>query len=178
MDAERLVDRFLHHRGPGPGEGRSHGRPWRGIAEDTPCLWVGWLVAASKRLGKPIPSAIAVNGVRAPLVSVQLTYGQRYYFVCPCCGRRVETLYFLGHDVGCRRCLRLGYESQVYRPGSPWWALKTIFDRRPLHHIYRRWEDGDSPVVKGVVAPMREMMRERIEAMLREIAVPGAEDTR
>jgi hypothetical protein len=169
MDADAMLAKMLHHRGPGPGEGRSHGRPWRGIVEETPCLWVTWLVTAAKRLGAPVPAGILVHGERVALVSVRLTFGDRYYFLCPRCDRRVEALYFLGRDVGCRRCLHLGYESQVYRPGSPWRLLSRVFDRRPLHRLSRRWEDGDSPVVTEVVAPMREMMQEKVEAMLTKI---------
>jgi hypothetical protein len=171
-----LVDKLRHHRGPDPGEGRSHGRPWRGIVEDTPCVWVTWVTAACKRLGRSVPQAIIIDGVRVPLVSVQLTFGRRYYFRAPCCGRRVEALFFLDSDVGCRQCLHLGYESQVRRPGSVWQVLDDLFDRRPLQRLVRRWEHADSPMVREIVVPLREMMRERIEGMLSRISVEEEDD--
>lgn len=130
IDADALEARLDRVRGPMPGQGRGSGRPWRGIVEETPCLWVTWLTEAGRRLGRPMPTRIEVAGVSVSLVWAELTFGRRYYFACPVCGRRCEALYFLGREVGCRLCLRLGYRSQTSRAGSPWGYLDWVFDRK------------------------------------------------
>ena len=58
MDVDTLETRADSARGPFPGEGRSAWRPWRGIVEKTPCLWVTWLTEACKRLRVPMPRRI------------------------------------------------------------------------------------------------------------------------
>ena len=127
---------------------------------------------AAKAADRPVPSAILVDGVRVPFVAVQLTYGRRYYFVAPCCGRRVEALYFLGREVGCRKCLHLGYKSQMSRPASVWRFLDKTFDRHSLwKRIFRRYEEDDNPVVAGAVEPVRRLLAERIEAMMDRVEV-------
>ena len=173
MDVDTLETRADSARGPFPGEGRSAWRPWRGIVEKTPCLWVTWLTEACKRLRVPMPRRIEVDGISVPLVWVQLTFGRRYYFACPLCGRRCETLYFLGRAAGCRICLRLGYRSQMHRHTSIWAYLDFVFDRRPLRRrLWRRYEADDNPVVRLVVEPLRRLLAERIEAMMTRVAVP------
>lgn len=168
MDADTLMARLHSARGPGPGRGRSGGRPWRGIVEETACLWVGWIVEGARRAGLPPPSALEVNGQRVPLVTAELTFGKRHYFECPQCGRRMEALYFLGRECGCRRCLRLGYRSQASRPGSPWAYLDWVFHRRSL---WRRWELPDNLVCDDLVQPLRKLLGERIEAMMAQVTV-------
>lgn len=177
MDADTLLHKIMSRRGPLPGDGRSHGRPWRGIVEETPAVWVNWITEASKRAGRPVPGAIRIDGdsgysLRVPLVGVQLTYGIRYYFLAPCCGRRVEALYFLGPEVGCRKCLHLGYRSQVYRPGSAWLYMSRIYHRRSLWH---RWEWPANVVMTEIVNPMRELLRAEIETMLGRVRVDDDE---
>ena len=45
-----------------------------------------------------------------PLASVEVNYGNRYFFLCPACRRHVAKLY-AGSKFYCRRCYDLTYES-------------------------------------------------------------------
>ena len=42
--------------------------------------------------------------------------GERIWFLCPDCNRRVGVLYVDGHQVSCRHCLRLTYSCQREQP--------------------------------------------------------------
>lgn len=169
LSADELWARVRAARGPGPGEGRGPGRPWRGIVEETTCIWVQWVVNACKRLGRTVPDSLGADGAPVLIVPVHLTYGVRYYFLCPQCARKVEALYFLPGEFGCRKCLRLGYRSQARRSGSIYRYLDLTFDRRSL--LSQRYEDVDNPIVADVVKPLRKMMAKRIEAMLSRVTV-------
>lgn len=168
MDADALIHKAMHQRGPGPGEGRSHGTPWRGIVEETPHIYVTWLVQGAKAMGRPIPSAIYIDGKRVDIVSVELTFGARYYFLAPCCGRRTEALYFLGDEVGCRKCLHLGYRSQAHRPGSVWAYLAMAFDKSSP---WQRFDWPENVVMTEIVAPVRERLASELEAMLSRVSL-------
>lgn len=147
------------HPGPQAGHGRSHGRPFAGVVEDTPCLWVTWFRALARGYGKtPGELQIEANGAPLRFISRRLTYGERWYFVCPRCGRLCEALYLLRSGYACRKCHHLGYRSQVHRPGSPEVAFDDIL--RPLRRLPRRYF-GAKP------------MREAFEAMLRWQAERG-----
>jgi len=154
FDVMDAIEKIGHQRGPGPGEGRSSGTPWRGIVEETPAIWVSWVVGAARRAGYKTPDHLEVNGQRAHLVSVPLTYGPRWYFECPHCGRRCEALYLKGRDFGCRRCLRLGYRSQKYRATSCYAVLDRLFAR---DWIPARWRGPEK------VDVMADRLRERLE---------------
>ena len=154
FDVMDVIEKIGHQRGPGPGEGRSSGTPWRGIVEETPAIWVSWVVGAARRAGYKTPAHLEVNGQRAHLVSVPLTYGPRWYFLCPHCGRRCEALYLKGRDFGCRRCLRLGYRSQKYRATSCYAVLDRLFAR---DWIPARWRGPEK------VDVMADRLRERLE---------------
>jgi hypothetical protein len=149
------------HRGPKNGEGKGPGRPWQGIVEETTCLWVTWFISLAHSQGKTPPElGLQVNGHTLAYASVPLTYGRRWYFLCPHCGRRCEALYLLGGRLACRKCLRLGYRSQTHVPGSPAIEWDRIFDRRL----------GLSPRYCNV-GPLADLF----EAMLREHADKGIE---
>ncbi len=154
FDVMDVIEKIGHQRGPGPGEGRSSGTPWRGIVEETPAIWVSWVVGAARRAGYKTPAHLEVRRQRAHLVSVPLTYGPRWYFLCPHCGRRCEALYLKGRDFGCRRCLRLGYRSQKYRATSCYAVLDRLFAR---DWIPARWRGPEK------VDVMADRLRERLE---------------
>lgn len=44
--------------------------------------------------------------------------GQRCWFTCPTCGRRLGTLYFVANSWVCRRCGRVKYSSQQEHPAA------------------------------------------------------------
>ena len=173
FDVMGAVEKIGHQRGPGPGEGRSSGTPWRGIVEETPAIWVSWVVGAARRAGYKTPDHLEVNGQRAHLVSVPLTYGPRWYFECPHCGRRCEALYLKGRDFGCRRCLRLGYRSQKYRATSCYAVLDLLFDRDSS-----RWLEGryGAEKVQVMVSDLRKHLLGRIDALF-DGAKVALEDT-
>lgn len=57
-------------------------------------------------------------------VQVRLAYtpchlgGQRVWWRCPCCGRRVAILYLVGRIPACRRCHRLRYRVEALNDGD------------------------------------------------------------
>ena len=144
-DVSNLEARLKHRRGPMPGigAGRGPGRPWAGIVEETRAVWVTWLTDYARQTGKPIPQGLTFSqGSYVPIVGVRLTFGTRYFFKCPECGRRCEAVYILGRRVACRKCLHLGYRSQASRAGSAWgrWKCPRCRQKAPssMSTIYRR----------------------------------------
>lgn len=64
------------------------------------------------RLRYRVASAGAVDE-RVPLVTTQMHHGgRRWWLACPSCRRRAGVLYLTNGRFICRRCGRLGYESQ------------------------------------------------------------------
>lgn len=49
---------------------------------------------------------------KIPITQTQLTYGTRYWWLCPSCGRRCSILYLNKHGFNCRLCVKPSYESQ------------------------------------------------------------------
>ena len=116
--------------GPAPGQGNSHGQKWGGIVEKTPAIWITWIIEAAKAVDtNPLNLLISFFGQPLDMATVELTYGPRYYFLCPLCHRRCEAIYHLPNKTGCRQCLRLGYLSQNHRPDSKWYYLRLINNR-------------------------------------------------
>jgi len=87
--------------------------------------------------------------------------GERPWFLCPCCGRRVAKLY--AHRIfACRHCLRLNYRSQQQsksdRCWSQFWAARNSLNRDedlkllPARHIPKpkgmHWKTYDKKVAK------------------------------
>ena len=160
--------------GPLPGWGASHGRPFNGVVEMTPVLWVTWLTYTARRIGREMPMAIKVRGEVVEIVSVELTFGRRHFFRCPRCGHRREALYFLGERCGCRVCLHLGYQSQCSRATSAWPELDRLFGRAAAG---RRWPRKGGAVVLDV-HKLRAQLRKGIEEMLSQVqVVEGADAT-
>lgn len=121
LRAELLARMPWEHRGPHGGDGcNPNGKRWNGIVEDTAALWVSWFVALARGRGLTPPElGLQCNGHPLHFTTRRLTFGARWYFLCPYCGRRCEALYILGKYVACRQCLHLGYRSQAHVPGSP-----------------------------------------------------------
>ena len=155
-------------RGPVRGFGRSHGRPFNGIVEDTPALWVTWIVAITTATGKPPPVAIVVSGERVAITSVRLTFGDRFYFVCPRCHHRREAIYIMGRRPACRSCHHLGYRSQAARAGSMVAALDAILGRPAL--VPGRY-GFDATVLAGVIDGARDDIAARLARALDGVTV-------
>lgn len=160
-----LVDRAMVQRGPV--FGRGPGRPWRGIVEKTPCLWVTWVTDACKRVGVS-PDALRVTfyGVELEMTSVELTFGLRWYWLCPRCGRRCEAVYCAG-AVGCRVCLHLGYLSQCHRRTSAWLWLERLFTRHwPISRRYFPTDEAGT-----IVKELGKYLRNEIRDMVAQVEV-------
>jgi hypothetical protein len=148
FDAQQLINQaFRQH---GPMFGRGAGRPWGGICERTPAFWVTWLTEACRAAGlDPRRLNVSFGGQPVKLVGVDLTYGRRYYFLCPNCGRRCETVYITGR-VGCRKCLRLGYLSQAHRRSSFLGELDRLYSRDfPYSRRYHGAQEGNC-IIEGL----------------------------
>ena len=61
--------------------------------------------------------------------------GNRYWFNCPQCGRRVATLYCVDEYV-CRHCVGLNYKSQLIQP------LDRLFSRVSKIRERLQWQQG------------------------------------
>jgi hypothetical protein len=56
------------------------------------------------------------------LARIDCNYGgQRLYFLCPGCGRRISVLYSSDSVFACRKCLRLNYACQRQRKADRCW---------------------------------------------------------
>jgi hypothetical protein len=167
-DAEDLFNQAMHQRGPV--FGRGPGRPWGGIVERTPCLWITWVTDACK-VAEVSPDSLRVSfyGTQLEMASVELTFGTRWYWLCPHCGRRCEAVYATS-TVGCRVCLRLGYLSQSHRSSSAWLWLNRLYTRSwPFSKRYFP-DDEAGRVVRELGKKVREDILElvtnvRIEAV-------------
>ena len=164
---------FLQRRGPMPGFGRSAGRPWRGIVEKTPALWVTWITGACKRAGvDPLSVRLTFSGQPLEMATVELTFGTRYYWLCPRCGNRCEAVYATRACVACRECSHLGYESQATRPSSPFRTLNLIFSRR-AHGLPRRYDPSEESE-RMLVAGLRGLLMERITHVVAQVEAAPA----
>ena len=175
LDVFSALDKMGHQRGPIPGEGRNGRDPWAGLVEETTAVWATWIVDAARRAGCPLPVTLDAHGTTLRMTSVDLTYGRRWYFLCPHCGRRVEAVYFVGRDMGCRRCLRLGYRSQKSRPASVYRVLDWVFARD-------RWRSGrygfDADKIGIVGEAVRSRLEAKVDALFAGLKVMTTEMTR
>ena len=164
---------FMRRHGPRPGNGRGPGRPWRGIVEQTPALWVTWITGACKRAGVD-PASIRITFCRCDLemTPVELTFGTRYYWLCPRCGNRCEAVYATRAGVACRECSHLGYESQTTRSSSPFRTLNLIFSRR-AYGLPRRY-DPSVETERMLVAGLRKVITARVAQVVGDIQASPA----
>jgi hypothetical protein len=103
--------------------------------------------------------------------TVTLTFGLRWYFLCPICSRRCEAIYIAG-DVGCRQCLHLGYRSQCHRPTSAWIHLERLFDRD--WPFTKRFHPSDEAGV--IVKELGQFFRKEIQELVDQIKVKATDD--
>lgn len=164
-------------RQPGPytGRGRGPGRPWAGLVEETPALWVGWFVALARLAGKPLPAAILVGETRIDITAARLTFGNRHYFRCPRCHRRCEAVYILGRVPACRKCHHLGHRSQAQRASSIWAVIDVLFDRRSFDARPKRY-DVDKDLLAGLLAEVRADLAARLTAAFDGVTVATIEE--
>lgn len=166
---DKLERGDFSQRGPMAGHGRGPGQRWRGLCETTPQIWIGWVIEACRMAGKGIPVALLVGDVRVPITSVQLTFGKRYYFRCPRCHRRCETVYIVGRVPLCRLCGRLGYQSQARRDSSVYGLLDALMGREDWAKP-RRYE-VDTTLLADVLESARNDMATRLAADVEGITV-------
>jgi len=65
-----------------------------------------------------LTSECDILGLNIELTTSKTFYnGERYWFKCPSCGRRVGLLlkHPTNHQIGCRRCLNLDYRTRRYK---------------------------------------------------------------
>jgi hypothetical protein len=143
---------------------------WGGVIGDVPVLWVTWVVDAARRAGlSPDSLRVSVGGIPLRWDTARLTFGDRWYFLCPQCGRRVEAVYSVGGDVGCRACLHLGYRSQTWR-GPSWSALDGLLERQ-----MQRWRPSGE-AAEALAAELRSHLEEKINDLVAMIRVEEYED--
>ena len=158
----------------GPVFGRGPGQPWNGIVERTPCLWITWITDATKRAGvSPDTLQVSFYDVPVKMSSVQLTFGKRWYWLCPRCERRCEAVYYAG-VVGCRMCLRLGYLSQSRRSTSVWGFLYDLFADRSLS----RGRYDPSNEAGAIVRELENELRQELRNLVAAIDIKPVENTK
>jgi hypothetical protein len=77
---------------------------------NVPYAWVSYVL----RDGTIILSWNSRQGTvtqNIPITTVQVNYGERYFFQCPCCNRHAVILYLREQEFLCRNCYRITYES-------------------------------------------------------------------
>ncbi len=167
FDADSIVHKTLTRRGPYPGDGRGPGRRWGGIVEKTPVVWITWLVSACKKAGvNPLTMRAEFCGITLRMTVVKLTFGYRYYWLCPLCGRRCEAIYNNGR-VGCQRCLHLGYSSEAHRPTSAW-AILSLFSR---NWPFERRRDMSDQAAAAIVKALRGEFERKLTGLLDSIKI-------
>lgn len=116
--------------------------------------------------------------------------GNRAWFLCPCCGRRVAMLY-LSRVFACRHCLRLNYESQQAnkrdRAADHSWKLRSAlgcpegfltfpaeFIPKPKGMHWRTFEQKVEQLKRVDAAAWADAgpMRESIERWLEQVNSP------
>jgi hypothetical protein len=164
FDPDYIVQKSLSQRGPFSGNGRGPGRRWGGLVEETPVLWIAWVTSAAKKAGvNPQNLFIAFYQTPLTIVTTRLTFGLRYYWLCPTCYRRCEAIFYNGR-VGCQRCLNLGYLSEAHRQSSAWAILDRIFSR---DFPYSRYGPPDeaATIVAGLRAEFEAQLKRIIEGV-------------
>lgn len=151
LDVLGFLSRAASQPGPLAGGGRGRGRSYGGVVEDTTALWVGWVVAAARVAGVSVPRVLSVNDRPLGLVSAPLTWGRRWFFLCPNCGRRVEAVFFLRGGLACRRCHRLLYRSQCHRATSAYRVLGRMLAANGR-------DDVNETLLMGLVSAFRAVM--------------------
>ncbi len=84
--------------------------------------------------------------------------GLRYWFICRSCSNRASVLYRKGIYV-CRRCMGLGYQSQLQQP------IDRIYDRLNAIRERLRWQTG---IINGIGSKPRYMHHSTYERLINE----------
>jgi hypothetical protein len=93
------------------------------------CLTVQWGSGSSCQieidlLNRRIAILSSAGQQEFALISADLTFGQRWFFLCSC-GRRARKVYFRFGKFGCRDCRRLMFPSQTVS-GNRYWFWRVI----------------------------------------------------
>lgn len=161
----------IPQRGPWPGAGRNGRERWWGLCEETPQLWSCWLAAWwRKRTRQPLPATppfrlLGPDGEELPLTSTRCTFGYRWYFGCPRCGRRTEVLYRGRRGLACRRCNRLGYRSQTRRIREPGWLAAWDWGRQ-----FGR-ERAPEPTLAALAEDLQQHLERELTTLFRLLTV-------
>ena len=137
-----------------------------GLSTITPFLILHAFASGTTALtgvaGVAVPVVISVNGRKIALVSAALTFGPRWFFQCPKCGRPVEAVYVLRGGAACRRCHRLLYRSQCHRSTSAYRVLGRLLAANGRENV-------NEPLLRGLVDALRAVMvREPVRMSLAE----------
>ncbi len=63
-----------------------------------------------------LEAQIEAAGIKVALTTTMTRFnGERFWFVCPICSKKVGILYQTDNLTGCRKCLNLKYKSQRFK---------------------------------------------------------------
>ncbi len=71
---------------------------------------------ASKDLKKRlIESELEINNIPIKLGTSKTRFGgERFWFICPICQKRIGNLFQINNQIACRTCLKLKYKAQNF----------------------------------------------------------------
>jgi len=76
----------------------------------------------------------------------------------------------------CRRCLRLGYESQSHRPGSVYFYLGNMLRGRHDFRSGRYDDDKSNEAADAVIRSLRDELRGELRRLVAQVLVTPAEE--
>lgn len=89
-------------------------RPKRPLVDELSALGVRELHALARRSGQDLPGPAVLISLESRPASTLLPQSRVVFVLCPRCGSRRRTLYFLEGQLACRRCFGLAYQSQTH----------------------------------------------------------------
>lgn len=110
--------------------GRSGGWAWTEPHTGKQTASISYLVAADA-----VALIYSMNGMpvrqHVPILTTDCNYGgQRHWFGCPGCGKRVAVLYLRNRGFACRKCNRVAYASQSADGLDRTWRKQSKIERR------------------------------------------------
>jgi hypothetical protein len=151
-----------------------HVAPLRALVDDTPGIWVHWLMRDGRTSGAcvlrdgdgvrvrwtadPDAGRLVVDGQVIEVVSVPRHFGgQRWFALCPGCGTRRARLHLGADEFRCRGCLRLVYgctrEDKTERGLRRSRKLRARLGAEPGHPLVRprgMWTSRHLRLVRAV----------------------------
>lgn len=111
-----------------------------------------------------------------PILATACNYGgQRYWFGCPWCGKRVANLFLRHRGFACRKCNRIAYASQSEDALGRTWRKQSKIEQR-LGEYWQRPTGMHQATRDRLIAAMmecEERREDRLELFMQQRGWPG-----